>query len=393
MTKKYKYPHVDNTVDPTMGCLGCEQFLSPMAICRQIDEEILRQNLPWKMGDAEEHLKMLIEHAPSYDGKFTTTNIFHARIALSDYLTGHFVDEFDYMPIYQIIERSATCFAARLHLKKGYCIGLDDPEPDINFAPIFEEITTFTGRVARTAQLKDLFDYRYDAEDIPWKKGLPRMILIGNMGDAFSRESEFDFLKNEVIPAIQSEDGRRHMWIWMTKRPDTMALFSEEIGGFPDNVCVMTSLSDHDAESLRRIEQLRQVKAVCRGIAFEPLREKIPSSCLNLSGIDWVIVAGESGKLRYVHPFDLEWATEIRDRCKKYHTAFFMKQLGRAPNWQGQPIALNDKHGEDWNEWPNDDLKIREFPDHFRTFRTLRKLKEALETIPPVVELCSESAT
>ena len=222
--------------------------------------------------------------------------------------------------------------------------------------------------MTQTAGLSDLCD-RVDQES-PWKDGLARMIFVSDMGDAFTRQADFDFLNKEAMPAIQSNAGQRHLWLWLTKRPKTMARFAQEIGGFPSNVCAMTTLTCADKANLCRLDQLREVDAVCRGLSIEPLRERIPASKLDLSGIDWVIVGGESGAIRNVHPFHLEWALELKEHCQANGVAFFMKQLGRAPYWQGQAIKLKNTHGGDWNEWPAEaGLNVREFPAYFHNYK------------------------
>ena len=63
------------------------------------------------------------------------------------------------------------------------------------------------------------------------------------MGDSLSRIKDFPFLKGDLMPAILSENGKRHLWLWLTKRPSNMTKFADEIGGFPANVCAMTTLT------------------------------------------------------------------------------------------------------------------------------------------------------
>jgi protein gp37 len=186
------------------------------------------------------------------------------------------------------------------------------------------------------------------------------------MGDAFSRDSDFSFLEDEVIAPIRSPQGQRHFWLWLTKRPDRMARFGERIGGFPQNVCAMTTLTGLD--KLHRIDELREVQASVRGLSVEPLWERIAPDNLNLDGISWLIVGGESGRKDAVCPFDLSWARELRDHCGERKVAFFLKQLGRRPVFEGEEISLRDGHGGDWSEWP-EDLRVREVPEAFKLLR------------------------
>jgi len=152
------------------------------------------------------------------------------------------------------------------------------------------------------------------------------------------------------------------MWLWLTKRPDRMARFGDRIGGFPLDVCAMTTLTGPD--KLSRIEELREVPAAIRGLSVEPLWERIPPRSLNLDGIDWLIAGGESGRKDAVRPFHLEWARELRDLCRKKKVAFFLKQLGRRPFESSKELRLRDSHGGNWDEWPAN-LRVREMPEAF----------------------------
>jgi hypothetical protein len=130
----------------------------------------------------------------------------------------------------------------------------------------------------------------------------------------------------------------------------------------------MTTLTGPDAESLKRLEELKTVKASVRGLSIEPLWDRIPPSKLNLKGIDWVILGGESGSGDLTRPFALEWAEELRAHCQKRGVAFFLKQLGRNPSRNGEVFRLKDKHGGEWEEW-DESLRIREFPKAFHDYR------------------------
>lgn len=79
----------------------------------------------------------------------------------------------------------------------------------------------------------------------PWKDRLSRLVFVSDMGDALSSKVDFEFLKDDLISAVTSKEGKRHLWLWLTKRPERMALFAEEIGGLPENMCAMTTLTGH----------------------------------------------------------------------------------------------------------------------------------------------------
>ena len=103
----------------------------------------------------------------------------------------------------------------------------------------------------------------------------------------------------------------------------------------------------------RRAGGLRQTPAAVRFLSLEPLLGPLPS--LDLAGIDWAIIGGESGPGS--RPLDLGWVRDLIARCREAGTAIFIKQLGS--QW-ARENGRNDKGG-DWSLWP-EDLRIRQFP-------------------------------
>jgi protein gp37 len=101
-----------------------------------------------------------------------------------------------------------------------------------------------------------------------------------------------------------------------------------------------------------RIDQLRKTSAYLKFLSIEPLLGPIPH--LNLDGIDWVIVGGESGP--GARPMEDKWVFDIRDRCHEAHVPFFFKQWGgtqkkkagrllEGRTWDEIPVLLNrDKY-------------------------------------------------
>lgn len=364
---KTKIQWCHSTVNPIMGCGGCELFPSPSEVLGKTDEA-LDDVGDWKAGESRTHFARLIEEAHSkikdpqsgHSSVVTTTNIWHLRHEFSEIVVTRFGRKAGRRALLAI-ERAVTCYAARLHLNKARSI--INPTRGINpgYARTFEAVTQFPGRVRELARARDLRGI--PDPDKPWLAGCPRLIFVSDMGDAFSRDGDFAFLEEEVIAPILSAQGQRHFWLWLTKRPGRMARFGERIGGFPENVCAMTTLTAPD--KLQRLDELRRVPAAVRGLSVEPLRERIPADKLDLSGIDWLIAGGESGRLDAVRPFDLFWAREIRDACRTENVAFFCKQLGRRPVEEGHDLRLGDAHGGNWLEWP-DDLRVREVPGAFR---------------------------
>ena len=227
----------------------------------------------------------------------------------------------------------------------------------------FEEPTCFLGRMLKAASWKDLRGQSYPGK--PWLDGVPRLIFISDMGDALSASVPFEYLQQEIIEICGSPKGRRHIWLWVSKRPARMAELSEWLLQkgipWPDNLVAMTTVTSR--QTLGRVAELCKVKCKLRGLSVEPLWSSVK---LPLKGIDWVIVGGESGV--GAQSFHLEWAREIRQQCRAIGVPFFMKQMGRKPIEKGTPLSLADSHGGDWSEWP-EDLRIREVPESFRNLQ------------------------
>jgi hypothetical protein len=161
--------------------------------------------------------------------------------------------------------------------------------------------------------------------------------------------------------------------------------------------------------SLARVDELRKVNASCRGLSIEPLWERLPAEKLDLTGIDWVIVGGESGSGRFTRPFALEWAEEIVKYCRKHKVACFVKQIGRKPTLENKKYklavkrtvmpsgrftdAVTDPHGGDWSEWP-ESLRVREFPKQFHKYREdQRKKSNTPRPLPSKKKLETEDAS
>jgi protein gp37 len=347
-----------------MGCLGCELFPTPEQLFRLLERAFSQLGLKI---DSRKLFKKLIaayyaklkNPGPGHLNEVTTTNIWHLRKIFEDQVARKHGKEAGRVALATIKERM-KCYAATLHLNRAASIVSPDRGLNKGYASTFEQFATFEGRVEAASKWSDLVGTTFSGR--PWLDRLPRLIFLSDMGDALCSKSLFPFLQGEMAH-ITSAHGSRHLWLWLSKRPLNMRDFAERIGGMPDNVCAMTTVTS--TKTLHRVDKLRQVKAACRGLSIEPLWERIPPEKLNLDGIDWVIVGGESGNADLTAPFHLEWALELRDHCR---VAFFMKQIGRKPFWRGKPFPVSDKHGGDWNEWPPK-LRVRQFPAYFRNYR------------------------
>lgn len=343
----------DDTVNPVMGCEGCELWPT----VAQVQAKLISLILRFLSNDRKEIRNRVRPYLNRYE---TVTELWHDRRRLINALRKEFPTVSEYQ-LHECIEEALRCYAGLIHLIRGGRPPEYDRSKVLGNAIIFDRPTKFPGRVAEAARLSDLRGTERSKKGYnkPWLDELPRLIFISDMGDALSEAIDFDYLKDEIIDAVSSPAGLRHRWLWLTKRPARMAdfatwLFTSHGIEWPKNLVAMTSVTNRATRS--RIDQLRKVPAMFRGLSVEPLVESVE---LDLTGIDWVIVGGESGK--YARDFDIDWARSIREQCRDAGVAFFVKQLGANAVESGFPIPLANSHGGNWDEWPLD-LRIREMP-------------------------------
>jgi protein gp37 len=96
---------------------------------------------------------------------------------------------------------------------------------------------------------------------------------------------------------------------------------------------------------------------VRRFISYEPALERVK---FDLTGIDWLIVGGESGP--GARRFDVSWAVDAVEQCRAAGVAPFVKQLGARPVFGPERVTLRDRKGGDWTEWPAMVPRVREVP-------------------------------
>ena len=172
---------------------------------------------------------------------------------------------------------------------------------------------------------------------IMWKR--PRKIFVNSMSDLFHESMPEDFLK-ACFDIMETADW--HIYQILTKRPHRMLSFVKNYGKVPDHIWLGTSVELAMYKS--RIDILKQTSAKTRFISFEPLLGAIGE--VNLQGISWAIVGGESGP--NYRPIEREWIVELRKQCKRQGVAFFFKQ------WGGRTAKAGGRtlDGREWNEYP-----------------------------------------
>ena len=173
-----------------------------------------------------------------------------------------------------------------------------------------------------------------------WKK--PRRIFVNSMGDVFHSRVPDDFVR-DVFEVMAKAD--QHCFQLLTKRAERLADLAPRLP-WPSNVWIGVSVET--ADYLDRLDHLRKVPAAVRFVSFEPLLG--PIGHVDLTGIDWVIVGGESGPS--ARPMDASWATDLRDQCVAAGVSFFFKQWGGTRKKQAGRLL----EGRIWDESPAEAL-------------------------------------
>ncbi|MEO1257919.1 MAG: phage Gp37/Gp68 family protein [Bacteroidota bacterium] len=149
-----------------------------------------------------------------------------------------------------------------------------------------------------------------------WKK--PKVVFVNSMSDLFHEKVPFHYIK-DVFKVMN--DLPQHIFQVLTKRGNILYKYHKELK-WTKNIWMGVSVEDEKV--LERVDYLRKTNAKIKFLSCEPLIAPLPS--LNLKGIDWVIVGGESG--RRPRPMKKEWVEEIRIKCEKQNVDFFFKQWG-----------------------------------------------------------------
>jgi protein gp37 len=153
-------------------------------------------------------------------------------------------------------------------------------------------------------------------DPLTWRR--PRIIFVNSMSDLFHEEVPLDFIV-KVFETMKA--ARQHTFQVLTKRADRLAQVADRLE-WPENVWMGVSVESQ--AYLSRIDLLRTVPAHVRFLSLEPLLEGLPD--LDLRGMKWVIVGGESGP--GARPIKEEWVRDIQANCVASGVPFFFKQWG-----------------------------------------------------------------
>jgi protein gp37 len=172
----------------------------------------------------------------------------------------------------------------------------------------------------------------------PYRWRTPRRVFVNSMSDLFHARVPVGFIRDIFTTITQTP---QYTYQVLTKRALRMRRLANTLD-WPDNLWVGVSVENHDVQD--RVEGLRHVPAAVRFLSCEPLLGPLPN--LDLTGIGWVIVGGESGsQARPMHP---DWARTIRDTCRGAGVPFFFKQWGGpTPKANGREID-----GRTWDQYP-----------------------------------------
>ena len=176
------------------------------------------------------------------------------------------------------------------------------------------------------------------ALDLPlrWKK--PQRIFVNSMSDLFHKDVPLTFIQRVFEVMTQAH---WHQFQILTKRAERLAEIAPQLPWRP-NIWMGVSVERQDYTF--RIDHLRQTPAHVKFLSLEPLLGPLPR--LNLAGIDWAIVGGESGP--GARPMSPDWVTNIRDQCQTAGVAFFFKQWGGV----NKKRTGRELDGRTWDEMP-----------------------------------------
>jgi len=176
------------------------------------------------------------------------------------------------------------------------------------------------------------------ALDIPlrWKK--PQMIFVNSMSDLFHEDVPIEYIR-QVFDVMAR--AQWHTYQILTKRSDRLRELNRELAWGPQ---IWMGVSVESAPYTYRIDDLRETQAMTKFLSLEPLLGPLPS--LDLMGIDWVIVGGESGP--GARAMDVKWVTDIREQCRRSRVAFFFKQWGGF----NKKKSGRELEGRTWNDMP-----------------------------------------
>ncbi len=203
----------------------------------------------------------------------------------------------------RVSEGCRYCYAERIAArfsKRGYA---------------YEELAKMTKAGPRWTNKVRLVEDLLDAP-LKWKK--PQLIFVNSMSDMFHEDVPLDFIQKIFFTMRKA---KQHHFQILTKRSKRLVKLNSKIQ-WSENVWMGVSVENEEYKF--RIDDLRKTNANVKFLSLEPLLGELRN--LDLSGIDWVIVGGESGPGARL--MQEEWVLDIRDQCQQASVPFFFKQWG-----------------------------------------------------------------
>jgi len=170
----------------------------------------------------------------------------------------------------------------------------------------------------------------------PLKMKKPQVIFVNSMSDIFHEKIPDEFIY-QIFDVMNKANW--HTFQVLTKRPKRLAKMANKLN-WTDNIWMGVTVEAN--EYVDRANYLRDCPAKIKFLSLEPLIDSVNK--LDYTGIDWVIVGGESGY--GARAMQKKWVLEIRDKCKKENIDFFFKQWGGV-NKKKSGRLLDDKYYDD----------------------------------------------
>ncbi len=177
---------------------------------------------------------------------------------------------------------------------------------------------------------------------LTWKH--PRRIFVNSMSDLFHDEVPLSYIQQVFSVMLRAN---WHNFQLLTKRADRVSELSSRLHWAPN---IWMGVSVESESYLGRIEHLRRTGAKVKFLSLEPLLGPLPD--MQLHGMDWAIVGGESGP--HARPMDPDWVRDIRDQCIRAEVPFFFKQWGGVQKKKTGRLL----EGRTWDDMPNLSLRM-----------------------------------
>ncbi len=218
------------------------------------------------------------------------------------------------------------------------------------------------------ASPRRFFGDKHWAEPLKWAKeartaGERRRVFCASMADVFEDRRDLDEQRDRLWPLIEATRDALD-WLLLTKRPENIGRLGHEV----TRHCWLGTTTETQEMADLRVPELVKHEAAVRFLSVEPMLGPVDlryaafngaDSFGQLTGIDWVIVGGESGG--GARPFAVDWARDVVAQCVSAGVACLVKQMGAVALLAGKRLPLADRKGGDMAEWP-EDLRVRQYP-------------------------------